>query len=615
MRKSLRVALAVTLLTATQAAIGVNPSAATETPAMSFEGGPVMSRYDTAEVVWSREGTSAEGAIVSGIGGFLSDVAAASGATDNVFSTFAQYSTVGLTSKGSVTAYDSKYLGSASVAPVTGEDVEVSTIEATIDNTIEAKALAAPTVDTNGIAQTNYVLVMPPNVVVCLQGTCSGPKHAEGFCSFHDSSHYGATPYTFDVILDLSGGLAGGCGNSPSQLNNETSNVTHQISESVTDPMVGEELLGWYKQGSGIDAGEVADYCDSAGGEATNTINGHTWTVQKIWSNVDGACVASDSFFKAPSAAFTAREAANVAELSASAESTNKLAHVPAEIASYSWDFGDGQTGSGATPSHSYAAAGTYTVTLTATDSLGFTAHLSHQVTVSEPASTGGGGGSGGGGTNGGATNTPSGGGTVSSAILTLTPSDISTAGPTKTSPSGAVTSGQTITCPPGGGLCVVSLKGEIESPPAKHKGKKRKVTVASTTLTISPGATLKIVFKLNGTGRTRAACTRPPARKADVDGPAGKRQADRVIADAQPQGAEAPRAQAIVCRLDERAASPNDRRGRRRHDGCRDRATRLQERREDDPARPVRAGARAGSGERPLRPGEGSRQGQAERR
>ena len=42
-------------------------------------------------------------------------------------------------------------------------------------------------------------------------------------------------------------------------------------------------------------------------------------------------------------------------------------------IASYAWDFGDGNTGSGATPSHSYATEGTYNVTLEVTDDTGAT--------------------------------------------------------------------------------------------------------------------------------------------------------------------------------------------------------------------------------------------------
>jgi PKD repeat protein len=40
-------------------------------------------------------------------------------------------------------------------------------------------------------------------------------------------------------------------------------------------------------------------------------------------------------------------------------------------IASYAWAFGDGATGSGATMSHAYAAAGTYSVTLIVTDNDG----------------------------------------------------------------------------------------------------------------------------------------------------------------------------------------------------------------------------------------------------
>lgn len=40
-------------------------------------------------------------------------------------------------------------------------------------------------------------------------------------------------------------------------------------------------------------------------------------------------------------------------------------------IASYAWDFGDGETGTGVSPSHTYAAAGSYSVKLTVTDDRG----------------------------------------------------------------------------------------------------------------------------------------------------------------------------------------------------------------------------------------------------
>ena len=49
----------------------------------------------------------------------------------------------------------------------------------------------------------------------------------------------------------------------------------------------------------------------------------------------------------------------------------------------FTWDYGDGATGTGLTPSHRYAQAGTYTVTLTNRSSLGQSATVSRTVTVS----------------------------------------------------------------------------------------------------------------------------------------------------------------------------------------------------------------------------------------
>jgi PKD repeat protein len=51
-------------------------------------------------------------------------------------------------------------------------------------------------------------------------------------------------------------------------------------------------------------------------------------------------------------------------------------------IASYAWNFGDSNSGSGATPAHTYATAGTYTVTLTVTDNLGATASATASTTI-----------------------------------------------------------------------------------------------------------------------------------------------------------------------------------------------------------------------------------------
>ncbi|MFD0685144.1 LamG-like jellyroll fold domain-containing protein [Actinomadura fibrosa] len=51
-------------------------------------------------------------------------------------------------------------------------------------------------------------------------------------------------------------------------------------------------------------------------------------------------------------------------------------------VAAYAWDFGDGQTGTGAKPSHTYATAGDYTVKLTVTDDRGVTNTVTRTVTA-----------------------------------------------------------------------------------------------------------------------------------------------------------------------------------------------------------------------------------------
>lgn len=77
-----------------------------------------------------------------------------------------------------------------------------------------------------------------------------------------------------------------------------------------------------------------------------------------------------------PTAAFTFSTSGLAASFNASGSSDDGT------ITGYAWDFGDGTTGTGVSPSRTYATAGTRTVTLTVTDNHGVTATTSQQVTT-----------------------------------------------------------------------------------------------------------------------------------------------------------------------------------------------------------------------------------------
>jgi len=81
-----------------------------------------------------------------------------------------------------------------------------------------------------------------------------------------------------------------------------------------------------------------------------------------------------------PTASFTF----NCSDLSCSFASTST--DPDGTISAYSWTFGDGGTSNAQNPSHSYGAAGSYSVTLTVTDNQGATSGpLSQTVNVTSP--------------------------------------------------------------------------------------------------------------------------------------------------------------------------------------------------------------------------------------
>lgn len=114
--------------------------------------------------------------------------------------------------------------------------------------------------------------------------------------------------------------------------------------------------------------GDIADYSVYPSALTAAQVNRH-------WVAAGNA-----STFGPPTASFTTATSGSTLTTDASASTAPGNS-----IASYAWNFGDGSTGTGKTASHTYAAAGTYTVKLTVTDSFGATTSTTQQVTVTKP--------------------------------------------------------------------------------------------------------------------------------------------------------------------------------------------------------------------------------------
>ncbi|WP_323675499.1 S8 family serine peptidase [Halorubellus sp. PRR65] len=82
-----------------------------------------------------------------------------------------------------------------------------------------------------------------------------------------------------------------------------------------------------------------------------------------------------------PSASFTVNPSSPTAGESATFDASAS-GDSDGSISSYNWDFGDGATASGQSTSHTYSAAGDYTVSLTVTDDAGATDTATQTVTV-----------------------------------------------------------------------------------------------------------------------------------------------------------------------------------------------------------------------------------------
>lgn len=136
---------------------------------------------------------------------------------------------------------------------------------------------------------------------------------------------------------------------------------------------------------------DLGDGTTDSGGTITHTYNSAgNYTVELTVIDNDGAQASSSKNISVtapinpPTASFTASPTSGEAPLEVSFDASGS-SDSNGNITSYSWNFGDGSSGSGKTTNHTFDSSGNYTVELTVTDNDGATDSAAKTLSVTSP--------------------------------------------------------------------------------------------------------------------------------------------------------------------------------------------------------------------------------------
>lgn len=250
-----------------------------------YHGGPIMKSSKVFTIFWIPAGYSVSTTYKSLINRYFKDVAAASGATSNVYYTQKQYYMSGPVYVSGKTVFGGTYTDTTTF-PASGCDLYGTVIKCLTDSQIKAaikRAIATKGWTAN--ATNMFFLFTPDGVGSCAGGQCAYTD----YCAYHGYSGaiiYANQPYT-DTYADACGVPKSPSGDVAADSTINAASNTHRAAIN------NYRLNAWFDS----DGYEGADKCAWNFGSLTigynQTINGHRYVLQKEWSNHSNGCVLS----------------------------------------------------------------------------------------------------------------------------------------------------------------------------------------------------------------------------------------------------------------------------------------------------------------------------------
>lgn len=219
-------------------------------------------------------------------------------------------------------------------------------------------------------------------IIMSPTGTRPDGFPSAGFCGWHSYngdtslSGGGAAPSTYGDIAFTNMPYVTDAGTSCGQnfvsttLDGFSLVGGHEYAETLTDQNGGG---GWYNiSGSTYNGQENGDECawirTGQGASALVAFSTGLFAMQSTWSNDTNRCDISHPIVTGNGGVPAANFSFQTTGLSVAF--TDASTDAGGSIGAYSWTFGDGATSASASPAHVYAAAGTYDVVETVTDSV-----------------------------------------------------------------------------------------------------------------------------------------------------------------------------------------------------------------------------------------------------